>query len=129
MKKYKKFYEMDVWQEANELEKKIFKLTQNNYPKCEIYSLVDQINRSTNSVMANIAESHGRYHFLDRIRVLYIVRGEIQEVQNHLIVSANRGYIKKEESTGLIASYENLKIKINSYINSLYKQKSKMQDT
>ncbi len=121
---YKKFYEMDLWKKAQELQKKIFELTK-NYPRTEEYGLISQSNRSTASVLANLAEAHGRYHFADKIRVLYIVRGEIEETQSHLIVATSRNYISKNESTKLIKNYEEVKMKVNNYISSLYRQNSK----
>lgn len=121
---YKKFYEMDLWKKAQELQKEVFELTK-NYPRAEEYGLVSQSNRSTASVLANLAEAHGRYHFADKIRVLYIVRGEIEETQSHLIVATSRGYVSKDISTKLITNYEEVKMKVNNYISSLYKQNNK----
>ena len=119
---YKKFYETTIWREANNLQKELFFLTK-NFPKTEIHALINQINRSTNSICANIAESHGRFYYLDKIRVLYIVRGELEETQSHLIVACSRGYITKEVSTSFIKRYELLKMDLNKYINTLYNQK------
>ena len=115
---YKKFYEKSIWQEAFTLQKEIFSLTM-NLPRTEQYGLVDQLNRATNSVLANIAESDGRFHYADKARVLYIARGEIQEVQSHLMVAQSRGYLNKEECTGYINGYEEIKKQINGYIYSL----------
>ena len=120
---YHKFYETIIWKESFEMEKKIFSLTK-TFPKHETYGLVDQLNRSSNSVLANIAESHGRFYFLDKIRVLYIVRGEIQEIQSHLIVSAERGYLNKESLENFLNSYEKIKSLVNKMINELKNQSS-----
>lgn len=121
---HKKFYEMDTWKEAYQLQKEIFILTA-VFPHHEQYGLTSQINRSTNSVLANLAEAHGRFFYADKIRVLYIVRGEIEETQSHLIVATSRGYITREVSAPLIVRYEQLKIKINNYISSLSRQKER----
>lgn len=74
---------------------------------------------------ANIAESHGRFHFADKVRVLYIARGEIEEIQSHLMVSESRGLIHEEQAKDLINKYENLKMKLNKYISTLMERKSK----
>jgi four helix bundle protein len=118
---YHKFYETIIWKESFEMEKKIFSLTK-TFPRNEMYGLVDQLNRSSNSVLANIAESHGRFYFLDKIRVLYIVRGEIQEIQSHLIVSAERDYLNKETLENFLNSYEKIKSLVNKMINELKNQ-------
>ena len=123
-KKYKKFYEDELWKESYELQKEVFNLTQ-TFPKDECYGLISQLNKSSNSVCANIAEEHGRYFFADKIRVLYIVRGELQETQSHLIVSQSRNYISKEKCTELVNQYERVQMKLNGRINVFYKNKEK----
>ncbi|MBU1895826.1 four helix bundle protein [Patescibacteria group bacterium] len=125
-KEYRKFYENELWKEAYELQKEVFKLTQ-TFPKDECYGLISQLNKSSNSVCANIAEEHGRYFFADKIRVLYIVRGELQETQSHLIVSQSRNYVSKEKCTELVNKYENVQMKLNGRINDFYKKKEKIK--
>lgn len=114
-KGYLKFYEMDIWKDAFELQKEIFILTK-TFPKHERYGLSGQMDDASNSVCANIAECHGRYHFADKIRVLYIVRGEIEETQSHLLIAESRSYITTEIMKHLAQRYEQLKIKINNTI-------------
>jgi len=120
--RYKKFYEKDVWLMAYKLQKKIFELVQ-NFPRHENFGLVDQLNRAANSVLANMAEADGRYHYADKMRVMYIVRGEIQEVQSHLIVAASRNYLDKCLATDLVNQYETVKRIVNSFIASLAQNK------
>lgn len=125
MKKYFKFYETEIWQEAYELQKEVFALTR-NFPKEERYGLISQLNDSSNSICANIAEEHGRFYYADKIRVLYIVRGELQETQSHLIVAQSRIYITKEICAGLIGRYEKLMIRINGRIRDFRNKKEKL---
>lgn len=123
-KEYKKFYQLDIWKEGFELVKEIFEVTR-KYPKEEKYSLISQTRRSSNSVIANTAEAHGRYYFKDKIRVMYIVRGEIEETQSHLWVAYSQNYIEKEKWLDLEKRYEQVKIKVNNQINNWHKQKDK----
>ncbi|HCY19874.1 MAG TPA: four helix bundle protein, partial [Deltaproteobacteria bacterium] len=67
------------------------------YPAGERYALTSDIRRSANSVIANTAESHGRYYFADKVRVLYTARGEVEETRSHLQVSLGRNYISKAD--------------------------------
>ncbi|MFH1947283.1 MAG: four helix bundle protein [Candidatus Magasanikbacteria bacterium] len=127
IKKYKKFYEEGDWQEAYELQKEIFELT-SVFPTEEKFGLVNQMNKSTNSVVANIAEAHGRFYFMDKVRVLYIVRGEIEETQSHIIVSQSRDYVHKERAVKLISKYENLKKKINGKISDFVNKNNKNKE-
>ena len=121
-KQYHKFYELDIWKEGYDLQKEIFEITL-TFPKYA-YDIVSQINRSTNSIIANIAESHGRFHFADKIRVLYISRGEIEETQSHIMVAVSRKYMTKQDGNLLIQRYENLKMKLNGYISSFRTKES-----
>jgi len=82
------------------------------------------MHRSANSVAANIAEAHGRYHFADKIRVLYQARGECFETQSHLSIALNLGYITKEVFVRIDKEYEGLGVGINAYINKIKLSKS-----
>ncbi|MCG2692976.1 four helix bundle protein [Candidatus Parcubacteria bacterium] len=93
------------------------------FPEEEKYALTTQIRKSANSVIANIAEAHGRYYYADKIRVLYISRGELQETQSHLAVAYGRKYIDTQTFQNLSRSYEDLKVKINNYITSINNKK------
>lgn len=123
-KKYQKFYELDIWQRAYKLQKEVFELTQ-TYSKDERFGLISQTNNSSNSVVANIAESHGRFYYADKIRVLYIARGEIEETQSHLFVAYSRNYVQSKEVNHLVGEYEKLKIGVNNYISDFSNKKDK----
>ena len=84
--------------------------------------MISQLIRSANSVIANIAEAHGRYYFLDRVRILYIARAEIHETQSHLRVALGRDYINQDVFKKLDSDYETLIKKINALIAYLFKQ-------
>ena len=112
------FYDLKIWQEAHNLFLDIYRVTV-DYPPEEKYCLVKDTRRSANSVCANIAEAHGRYFYADKIRVLYIARGEVEETQSHLINGKSLGYLSEEKFKKLNDRYENLNSSINQYINSL----------
>jgi four helix bundle protein len=98
----------------------IYKITA-NFPKEEKYGLSAQMRDSANSVIANIAEAHGRYYFADKTRVLYISRGECEETICHLRVALGLEYIDKKVFINLDEEYEGLLKGISSYIKSLKK--------
>ncbi|MBU1164812.1 four helix bundle protein [Patescibacteria group bacterium] len=114
----KRFLDLRIWQEGYDLLLKIYEIT-THFPNHEKYSLTSQITRSANSVIANIAESHGRYYFADKIRVLYLARAELEETQSHLRVAYGLNYINKEKYNQLFNRYDGLRIGINMYIHSL----------
>ena len=117
-----KFYELDIWLKGHELLMEIYEIT-SDFPSEEKFSLSSQIIRSANGIIAGIAESHGRYHYADKVRILYIARGELEETQSHLRVAFGRKYITREKLDFLDGEYEGLKMGINKYIQSLNNQK------
>jgi len=64
------FKELKVYQMAYELAMEIFQISK-NFPKEELYSLTDQIRRSSRSVCSNIAEAYRKRiypkHFVSKI--------------------------------------------------------------
>ncbi len=116
------FTDLRIWQKAHELTLKIYRLTA-SFPKEEKYGLVSQLRRAAVSVEANIAESHGRYHYAEVVNFLLDARGSITEVQDELMVARDVGYGKNEEIATLISEYSDLAKQVNSYIN--FKRKSK----
>jgi four helix bundle protein len=121
------FRDLRIWQKGFELVSKIYKATK-NYPPEERFALVSDTRRSANSVIANIAEAHGRYFYLDKVRVLYIARGEAEEVRSHLSVAFSQNYITKQTLNDLDKEYAGLSIGLNNYINYLISQnKTKTQ--
>jgi four helix bundle protein len=115
------FRDLKIWQKGYELLMKVYEIT-SKYPIEEKYGLVIDTRKSANSVISNIAESHGRYFFKDQIRVLYVARGEIEEVRSHLSVALGREYLSKEDFNFLDKEYEGLGVGINFYIRDLEKQ-------
>lgn len=119
----KKFCDLEIWQEGYNLLMEIYEISL-RFPREEVFSLTSQIRRSANSIIANIAEAHGRYYFADKVRILYISRSEIEETQSHLRVALGRKYISEEKFSDLDLRYENLNKKINQYITYLRRKKA-----
>lgn len=119
MTQYSSFHDLTIWKSGYQLLMQIYTLTE-HFPQTEVYALTSQIQRSANSIIANIAESHGRYHKKDKIRVLYIARGELCETQSHIAVAYGRSYISKDMCSELQSKYTTLHKQLNSYISTLY---------
>jgi four helix bundle protein len=87
-----KFEELDVWKKARELENIVFDLTIKD-GFCKDFGLKDQINRSSGSIMDNIAEGFGRGSNTEFINFLLYSRGSASEVQSQLYRAMDRKYI------------------------------------
>jgi len=116
------FKDLKIWQKGYGLLLYVNELIC-DFPDYEKFALTVQIVKSTNSIIANIAESHGRFHFLDKIKSLYIARGELEETLSHIEVAFGLKYINDIKYKHITSEYEDLNKSLNSYINYLYKQK------
>jgi four helix bundle protein len=92
----KSFEELPVWQRARELVKYIYTVTKKD-PFCRDFSLVDQIRRSSTSVMFNTAEGFERGSNTEFIQFLYIAKGSAGEGRAQLYVALDQEYITPEE--------------------------------
>ncbi|MEN0051892.1 MAG: four helix bundle protein, partial [Bacteroidota bacterium] len=81
MTTFKRFEEIEAWRLARELENKIWKCS-NDGTFGKDYGLKNQINRSTGSVMDNIAEGFGRGGNKEFIQFLCISRASNDEVRS-----------------------------------------------
>lgn len=84
----------------------IFELTK-NFPKEEIYSLTDQIRRSSRSVCSNTAESwRKRRYEAAFVSKLNDAEGEAAETQTWLEFSVKCGYLQRDLGKRLFSEYE-----------------------
>jgi four helix bundle protein len=110
MSKINHFTQLIAWEKNHKLTLKIYQKTK-FFPKEEIFGLISQLRRSASSVTANIAEGYGRFHTKDRIRFYIQARGSSAEVQNHLILAHDLGYLSNEEFDQLkIEAFEGYKV-------------------
>ena len=116
----KGFRDLNIWKKGYSLLIEIYEIT-TTFPQEEKYGLSSQLRNSANSIIANIAEAHGRYYFADKARVLYISRGECEETRSHLSVALGLEYIDKNKFNSMDEEYEGLSKGISTYINSLKK--------
>ena len=91
-----KFEDLKVWQKARLLCKEIFSLTSiANFSKD--FGLKDQINRSSGSIMDNIAEGFGRKGNLEFINFLTYSSGSASECKSQLYRAFDRNHITEEK--------------------------------
>src|SRR6188474_101330 len=94
------FTELRIWSAAREWAKAIYPFTQSS-PFMADRRLVDQINDSAASVMANIAEGFGRGTQEEFITFLGYAIGSLDETRSHLCAAFDRGYLNKTEYANL----------------------------
>src|SRR6266480_6959225 len=98
--------DLKVFQLAYRLAMEIFNLSK-AFPKEEIYSLTNQIRRSSRSVAANIAEGFRKRRYPNMfVSKLTDCDGEATETQVWLDFAYDCGYLSKENRDRLTAGYE-----------------------
>ena len=102
------FRDLVVYQKSQSLSQEIFTLTK-TFPKEEMFSLTDQIRRSSRSIGAQIAEAWAkrRYekHFISK---LTDADGERQETQHWIATAAKCGYVDEDLALELKAKYDEI---------------------
>lgn len=114
----RRFEELEIWQIARRLNKEIIELTKTTELKRD-FGLKDQIMRSSESVMNNIAEGFGRASRLEFIQFLSISRGSANELKSQLTQSFDKNYLDEITFNTLIIEAEKLNNKTAAFINYL----------
>lgn len=104
-----KFHQdLKVFQKSFEVAQQIYELSK-NFPKEELYSLTDQIRRSSRSVTANISEAWGKRRYEKSfIAKLTDSEGEARETQTWLQFAYACGYINEEQFNNLLNQYNQI---------------------
>lgn len=76
----KRFEDLDTWQVARELTKRVYSLTRDDLVARD-FAFIDQIRRSAVSIMNNIAEGFERGSNKDFAKFVFIARGSAGEVR------------------------------------------------
>jgi len=112
------FMDLEVWKKSRILRNNITELVK-SFPSEEKYRLTDQIIRSSRSVGNNIAEGHGRFHYLDASRFLTNARGSSSETIDHLIIALDNKIITEKSFEALKLDCEEISKMLNGYISYL----------
>jgi four helix bundle protein len=95
MTKITRFEDLDCWQQGREVVKLVYKATQGTDFRKDL-RLCGQIQAAAASIMANIAEGFIRRSDKEFIQFLFIAMSSAAEVQSHLYVALDQGYISPE---------------------------------
>lgn len=121
-----KFEDLEIWQLARLLAKKIYTITFIE-PLKNDFRLKDQMRGSCGSVMDNTAEGFERGSRLEFINSLSIAKGEAGELKSQLYRCSDNNYITQELFTELYADADMLTKKITAFISYLNTSKIKGQ--
>jgi len=112
------FTDLKIWQRSRAWSKAIFWETR-SVPFCEDRRLVVQINDSSESVFANIAEGFGRGTQGEFITFLGYAIGSLNETQSHLCAAYDRDYVGRDRFAQLYAEGTEIRKMIVSFLKSM----------
>ena len=112
------FEEMEIWQEARRLFKRVINLTEDG-PVCSDFRFKSQIRQAAGSIMDNIAEGFERDSRLEIINHLSYSKGSTGEIRSQLYRGYDMNYWPEEEAIFLIEEYKQLASHIANFIKYL----------
>lgn len=112
------YKELIVWQKSVNLVTRIYRVTE-SFPKTESFGLTSQIRRAAVSIPANIAEGYSRKHRPEYIQFLRIAFASGAELETHLIIATNIGFIKESHVEELNKELEEVMKMLNKLISTL----------
>ena len=121
--KSQSFEQLIVWQKAHSYVLAIYKITK-QYPKEELFCLVNQMRRAAASITANIAEGYAKISSKDKLRFYNISQGSLEETRNFIILSKDLGYITLQDKEQLGIQAAEISRLLNGYCIALLKNVS-----
>jgi four helix bundle protein len=114
----KDFRDLKVWEKAHQLTLAVYQAT-TAFPREELYGLTSQMRRSAASIPTNIAEGCGRGSDDDFRRFLQIAMGSASELEYHLLLARDLGYLVAADYERLLAAVIEVKRMLASLITKL----------
>lgn len=103
---------------ARRLVVELYRLTE-GFPRSEMFGLTGQIRRSATSIPANIAEGWGRGSTREYIQFLTIARGSLLELETHLLIAQDLGYLKVDNGIRFQGTIQSIGQMLNRLIQVL----------
>lgn len=104
--KIQSFTDLKAWQEGHKLVILIYKITK-QFPREELFSLIDQMRRASSSITSNIAEGFGRHSYKEKVQFYYQAQGSLTELKNQILIAKDVGYLKQEDIQSLVEQANN----------------------
>lgn len=120
MKPCKSFKDLIVWQKAHQFVLGVYRYTR-HFPKEERFGLTAQFRDAAVSIAANIAEGFAKRTIPDKIRLMNIAQGSLEECRYYVILSSDLEY---GPNTHLEELSEEVSRLLNAYLNSLEKSRT-----
>jgi four helix bundle protein len=116
------FKDIFAWQKAYEFVLLVYKATK-KFPDFEKHGLSSQFQRAAVSIVANIAEGSKKLSKADKLRMMNIAQGSLEECRCYIMLSKDLGYISEEEYNALTYSIEGASYNLNAYCKAITENK------
>lgn len=116
------FKDIIAWQKAYEFVLLTYKTT-HGFPDFERFGLASQFQRAAVSIAANIAEGSKKLSKADKLRLMNIAQGSLEECRFYVMLSKDLEYITEEDCTALNYSIEGTSFYLNAYCKAINENK------
>ena len=114
----KNFRELTIWERSHKLTLDVYAATR-SFPKEELFGLTGQARRASASVPTNIAEGCGRDGDAELRRFLQIAMGSATELEYHIQLAADLGYLAPATHATLNSETVEVKKMLAAFIRKL----------
>ena len=112
------FRDIIAWQKAYEFVLLVYKATK-KFPDFEKHGLSSQFQRAAVSIVANIAEGSKKLSKADKLRMMNIAQGSLEECRCYIMLSKDLKYISEDEFNELTYSIEGASYYLNAYCKAI----------
>jgi four helix bundle protein len=109
------FRALKVWQKAHDVVLEVYRVT-GTFPVDVRFGLTSQMRRCAGSIPANIAEGCGRDRDADFARFLQIAAGSASELEYHLLLSRDLGFLEGEVHQRLNFEVQEIKRMLTAFM-------------
>jgi four helix bundle protein len=114
------FRSIKAWERAHSLTPLVYRITA-IFPNDERFGLVSQLRRACTSIPTNIAEGCGRGSEAELARFIEIATGSASEVEYHLLLARDLGYLSAEQYQPLADEVVEIRKMLLSFVKTLRK--------
>lgn len=117
------FKDIIAWQKAHQFVLLTYKAT-NTFPSHERFGLCSQFQRAAVSIAANIAEGYRKKGSADKLRLLNVSQGSLEECRYYVLLSRDLQYIDEKQYDFLNEKLEDASRLLNAFCNSIKNNKT-----
>ena len=122
------FKDIIAWQKAHQFVLLVYKVTK-SFPEWERYGLCSQFQRAAVSIAANIAEGYKKLSKADKLRLMNVAQGSLEECRYYVLLSKDLGYIPENAYLCLNDSIEETSKFLNLYCKAISNDVGLKKDT